>query len=210
MFFDSMQTIIYTPESVIENEIEIIVQLLDAGADYLYIRKPELDDFSLVDYVEKIPEKYWKQCISNSLIITKEFNLGGYHFTRDIIRKNELYNEKIISWLHETNKISSVSAHSLEEIKLYAGKFRHVIVSPLFKSISKEDHSYAWDYDDLRLTVKDARLKSRIFAVGGIDLSRMDTVKKLNFDGVGLLGVLWGKPEGAVDVMLNLFQYLKS
>jgi hypothetical protein len=52
-----MQTIIYTPANNLENEIEIISQLLDNGADYLYIYKPELDDFSLVDFVETIPER---------------------------------------------------------------------------------------------------------------------------------------------------------
>ncbi|MBP8192250.1 MAG: thiamine phosphate synthase [Chitinophagales bacterium] len=192
-----MQTIIYTPANNVENEIEIISQLLDAGADYLYIRKPELDDYSLVDYVEKIPEQYWKKCIATSMIITKEFNLGGYHFTRDIVQKNELYNDKVLNWLHANDKMSSVSAHSMEEIKKYAGKFKHVIVSPLFKSISKENHSYDWNYNDLRLTINDVRLKSQIFAVGGIDLSKIETVKNLNFDGVGLLGALWKDPGNA-------------
>ena len=118
-----MQTIIYTPANNIENEIEIISQLLDNGADYLYLYKPELDDYSLVDFVESIPEKYWKKCVSTSLIITKEFDLGGYHFIREVIQKNELYNEKILSWLKETNKISSVTAHSIDEIKKYSGMF---------------------------------------------------------------------------------------
>jgi thiamine-phosphate pyrophosphorylase len=203
-----MQTIIYTPANNVENEIEIISQLLDAGADYLYIRKPELDDYSLVDYVEKIPEQYWKKCIATSMIIVKEFNLGGYHFTRDIVQKNELYNDKVLNWLHTNDKISSVSAHSTEEIEKYAGKFRHVIVSPLFKSISKDNHQYDWDCNDLRLTINDVRLKSQIsseaselksqiFAVGGIDLSKIETVKNLNFDGVGLLGALWKDPGNA-------------
>ncbi|MBK9794318.1 MAG: thiamine phosphate synthase [Sphingobacteriales bacterium] len=192
-----MQIIVYTPEQEVENEIGIITQLLDAGADYLYIRKPELDDYSLVDYVEKIPEQYWKKCIATSMIITKEFNLGGYHFTRDIVQKNELYNDKVLNWLHTNNKISSVSAHSMEEIKKYAGKFKHVIVSPLFKSISKENHSYDWNFEELKLTTHDSQLMTKLFAVGGINLSKMETVKNLNFDGVGLLGVLWKDPGNA-------------
>jgi len=211
-----MKTIIYTPPNNLENEIEIISQLLDNGADYLYIYKPELDDFSLVDFVETIPEKYWKQCISTSLIITKEFDLGGYHFTRDIVQKNELYNEKILKWLSETNKISSVTAHSIDELKKYADRFKHVIVSPIFPSISKENHSYDWNYEELRIMISDLRiksqisnLKSQIFAVGGVDETKISTVKNLNFDGIGLLGALWKEPENARSVMLNLFQHLR-
>lgn len=192
-----MKTIIYTPANNIENEVEIISQLLDSGADYLYIYKPELDDFSLVDYVESIPSAYWKQCISTSLIITKEFDLGGYHFTRDIVQKNELYNEKILSWLKESNKISSVTAHSIEEIKNYNGIFNHVIVSPLFPSISKENHSYEWNFEDIRLAINNAQLDSKFFAVGGIDETKISIVKNLNFDGIGLLGAIWSEPNEA-------------
>ena len=205
-----MQTIIYTSPTAIENEIEIISQLLDAGADYLYIRKPELDDFSLVDYVESIPEKYWKQCISTSLIIAKEFDFGGYHFTRDIVQKNELYNEKIISWLNESGKISSVSAHSIEEMKKYAGIFKHVIVSPVFKSISKENHSYDWNFGELNIVLTDCHASlamTKFFAVGGVDETKISIVKNLIFDGVGLLGALWNEPENAID---NFQQIMKT
>jgi len=206
-----MKTIVYTPANNLENEVEIITQLLDNGADYLYIYKPELDDFSLVDFVESIPEKYWKQCISTSLIITKEFNLGGYHFTRDIVQKNELYNEKILAWLKETNKISSVTAHNIDELKKYTVNFNHVIVSPLFPSISKENYSYDWNMEELQ-SIVNGRLSTvdcKLFAVGGVDETKISIVKNLNFDGIGLLGALWNNPENALSVMLNLFQHLR-
>ena len=200
-----MKTIIYTPANNIENEIEIISQLLDNGADYLYIYKPELDDYSVVDFVETIPEKYWKQCISTSLIITKEFDLGGYHFTRDIVQKNELYNAKVLDWLKEKNKISSVTAHSIKELEKYAGTFNHVVVSPIFPSISKENYSYDWNLEELRimnyeLKIKSqiSNLKSQIFAVGGVDIDKINVVKNLNFDGIGLLGAIWNEPQNAV------------
>lgn len=208
-----MKTILYTPEQVVENEIDKISQLLEAGADYLYIRKPELDDFSLVDYVETIPERYWKQCISTSLIITKEFNLGGYHFTRDIIQRNVSYNDKVLDWLHENDKISSVSAHSTEELKDYAGKFRHVIVSPLFISISKENHRHDWDYERLQLFLKDCHgslTLTAYFAVGGIDLSNTGMVKNLNFDGIGLLGALWKEPDNALSNFNKILHFIQN
>jgi thiamine-phosphate pyrophosphorylase len=206
-----MHTIIYTPANNLENEVEIITQLLDNGADYLYIYKPELDDYSLVDFVETIPEKYWKQCISTSLIITKEFNLGGYHFTRDIVQKNELYNEKILAWLKETNKISSVTAHNIDELKKYTVNFNHVVVSPLFPSISKENYSYDWNYEELQSTVSGRLLTvdCKLFAVGGVDETKIPIVKNLNFDGIGLLGALWNNPENAVNNFQQIIKLIK-
>jgi len=207
-----MKTIVYTPANNLENEVEIITQLLDNGADYLYIYKPELDDFSLVDFVESIPEKYWKQCISTSLIITKEFDLGGYHFIRDIVQKNELYNEKILAWLKETNKISSVTAHNVDELKKYAVNFNHVVVSPLFPSISKENYSYDWNMEELQSTVSSRLLTvdCKLFAVGGVDETKIPIVKKLNFDGIGLLGALWNNPENAVNNFNLIIEKINS
>ncbi len=208
-----MKTILYTSPVETVNEIETISAIFDAGLNYLYIRKPKLDDFSLVDFVEKIPEKYWKQCVSNSLIITKEFDLGGYHFTRDIMQKNELYNDKVLDRLHSNDKISSVSAHSLDEIKKYSEKFKHVIVSPIFPSLSKESHSYDWDFDEIRMLLTDCHASlamTEYFAVGGIDINNTDKVKKLNFNGVGLLGAVWNKPEESVNNFRQIFKTLNT
>lgn len=208
-----MQIILYTAPVDIENEIEIIQNTLDAGVDYLYIRKPELDDFSLVDFVEKIPEKYWNKCISSSLIITKEFNLGGYHFTRDIIEKNEKYNDKVLEWLHTNNKISSVSAHNENEILIYSNKFNHVIVSPIFKSISKQNYSYEWNFDELKqniATIKMRKNNIQLFAVGGIDINNITLVKQLGFNGVGLLGAIWNASFKAQNELISIIETIKK
>lgn len=207
-----MQIAIYTAPNEIENEIDIISELFENGIDYLYIQKPTLDDFSLVDFIEKIPEKYWQKCISTSLIITKEFDLAGYHFTRDILQKNTNYNHKILEWLHENNKISSASAHSIEELDRYAGQFKQVIISPIFPSISKENHFYNWDYEMLEKQILKHKLQNtttRFFAVGGVDATKINEINNLNFDGVGLLGVIWNSPQSAIEKFYTILQNLK-
>lgn len=207
-----MKSILYTSPTYIKNEIEIITDLVDMGIDYLYIRKPELDDFSLVDFMELIPEKIWRKCISTSLILTKEFNLGGYHFTRDIMQKNKAYCDKILDWLHTNNKISSVSAHTPNNINTYFGNFKHIIVSPLFKSISKENHTYNWELDALKTQLTTLKnnpvndnLSSCIFAVGGIQKDKINSIKTCNFDGIGILGAIWEHPELAYKTYTDLF-----
>ena len=208
-----MEIIVYTPENEIQDEVEIISQLLDLGPHHLYIRKPHLDDFSLVDYMEKFDPKYYPKMISTSLIITKEFELEGYHFTREILQKNEKYNEKILEWLHSNNKISSVSAHSTDEIKKHAGKYKHIIVSSVFKSISKENHEYNWDYEELKNEISILRTNSTfniqhstLFAVGGVDTDKISTIKEMHFEGFGLLGALWNEPENAINKFKAMIQ----
>jgi thiamine-phosphate pyrophosphorylase len=215
-----MQIIVYTPEKLVENEIDMITALMDAGADQLYIRKPELDDFSLVDYMESVPERYWKKCISTSLILTKEFDLGGYHFTREIIRNNAAYNIKVQDWLRDNRKISSVSAHSHDEIKIFAGGFDQVLVAPIFESLSKEDHRYNWNYEAIKQTLENLhglhpdelseQTTTRFFAVGGVDVTKIPEIKAMHFDGFALLGALWKEPEKAVTNFKEILHYVQD
>lgn len=199
-----MKYIIYTPAENIPEEMEYIAQLLDYGADFLYIRKPELDDYALVDYMETIPEKYYPKIITTSLIITKEFDLAGYHFTRDVLQKNKLYQEKVVAWLSEKNKISSVSAHNLQEITTYAQTFNHVLVSPVLPSISKHNHAMDWDMERLKKTVEENNIRASLFAVGGVCPEKMDILQSLGFHNFGLLGTLWKNPQNALHTFKQI------
>lgn len=184
-----MIVMLYTPEDYVENEVENIQYMLDNGADYLFIRKPHMDDFSLVDYMEKFESKYYARMISTSLILCKEFDMAGYHFTRDIWLKNINYNTKILDWLRLNNKISSKSAHNMDEIKTLNKIFKLLIISPIYKSITKDNYFYPWNYRELGIEV--ANSSAQCYAVGGIDASNIDTLSTMNFTGVGLLGGIW-------------------
>ncbi|HPA35463.1 MAG TPA: thiamine phosphate synthase [Chitinophagales bacterium] len=196
-----MKICVYTPEQELENEISLLSAMMEEGADYLYIRKPEMDDFSLVDYMEKFDPKYYSKIITSSLIITKEFDLAGYHFTRDIIQRNTLYNDKVLDWLHQHHKISSVTAHDTRDILQYGGRFKHILVAPLFRSISKINHEKNWDMQSLADLIGNSASFSSFIAQGGIDTSRISNVQSMGFNGIALLGALWQSPEDALKKM---------
>ena len=185
----TMLLMIYTPEGDVANEVEHITYMLDHGADYLFIRKPNMDDFALVDYLEKFDGKYYNKMISTSLILCKEFDMAGYHFTRDIWQKNINYNAKIIEWLHGNHKISSKSAHSIHEINTLNKIFKLLIISPIYKSLTKKNYFYPWNYQTLGKAIENA--ESQCIAVGGITASNIGETPKLHFAGAGLLGSIW-------------------
>ena len=116
-----MKTILFTSVDEVENEIQLVTELLELGLDYLYILGDGINEV-------KIPEQYWKQCISNSLIITKEFDLAGYYFTPDILQKNELYNQKIFDWLKQNNKISATTISQPNKLS-NSNSFEHIFIS---------------------------------------------------------------------------------
>lgn len=193
-----MKAIVYTPKHNTANEVEDIIYFLDHGADYLYLYKPDLDDFSLVDYVEQFPEKYFSKMISTSLILCKEFDMAGYHFTVESWENNSNYNNKILDWISSKNKISSKTAHTIEEVVEFGRIFNHLIVSPIFYSISKQNYSYPWDFEKLQNELKN--LHSISYAVGGIDKSKINIIKDLGFDGYGLLGSIWNVEGSRKDI----------
>ncbi|MCB9034921.1 MAG: thiamine phosphate synthase [Chitinophagales bacterium] len=199
-----MDFIIYTASDNFDGEIDVLTQLLEYPNTYLYIRKPELDDFSLVDFVEQIPEKYWQQCVTTSLIITKEFDLAGYHFTRDILSKNTNYNQKVIDWLHQNHKISSASAHDIATLQQYKSQFKHLILSPFFPSISKVNHQNNWNMTQIKDELLTERT-SKIFAVGGIQADNINQIKSYNINGIGLLGTLWQDNNKAIEHFQKIF-----
>ncbi len=189
MHICTMMLMIYTPENEVENEVKTIQNMLDNGADYLFVRKPVLDDFGVVDYLEQFDSRYYKQMITTSLILCKEFDMAGYHFTRDIWQKNLNYNYKILEWLHTHHKLSSKSAHSIAEIKTLNRIFKLLIISPLYKSITKNNYFYPWNYHKLGIAVKNAA--ATCIGVGGIHAENINNLSSMNFAGAGLLGGIW-------------------
>lgn len=183
-----MKTVLFTAPIETENEIALLIELLDLGLDYLYIYKPELDDFSLVDFVEKIPEKYWKQCISNSLIITKEFDLAGYYFTPDILQKNELYNQKIFDWLNQNNKISATTINNIEDLANF-NQFQHLFIP--YTNIIKQN-------------------PSNCIALNCTNLSDIQTIKDNEFYGIEISEFIWNNENSEqaktqmVDILIEL------
>jgi thiamine-phosphate pyrophosphorylase len=101
--------------------------------------------------------------------------------------------------LHDNNKITSVSAHTLEEIKTHCMNNNHVIVSPVFPSISKENHVVKWDKVALQDELIKYQNQTTIYAVGGIDVTTIIEAKKMGFLHFGLLGALWKNPVTAVE-----------
>jgi len=188
-----MKITLHTSPVETENELCLISELFEAGLDYLYIQKPDLDDFSLVDFTEQIPEKYWEKCIASSLIITKEFDLAGYHFTQDIISKNNLYNQKILDWLHQNNKISSVTANSVKDLQEYIKSFKQILLLP---SISVQKNlNYSGSFI---LSAKDNKINFK-------------TVLKQNYNGIDISDILWqhDNSQDAISQFIELRTNLK-
>ena len=83
--------------------------------------------------------------------------------------------------------------HSLKELENHKEKYEYAFLSPIFDSISKKDYKSNFDLHELKNSPLLARrgVGGEVFALGGIDESRIEICRELGFAGVAVLGAIW-------------------
>lgn len=201
-----MKSIVYTPEINIPNEIETISRLFDEGVDFLYLRKINISSAYWYAYIEQFPFGHESQMITADFQLLHDLKLGGFHFQQEIVKSlSEEDLKENLHLLHHSSKISSVTAHDFEELKKYDGVFKHVLISPLYNSISKKDYKSAWDLEELkRYIIQREQNDTLLFAQGGIDIDKIEDVRTIGLDGITLLGYLWNDAQEAISKFKHL------
>jgi thiamine-phosphate pyrophosphorylase len=187
-----MKCILYTPPSPIDREIELITQMMDAGADYLYLRRDTADDAYWMAYVEQIPMGHAEKIICQQFRVLHEMELGGFHFNGDMLRGMTPADlGENLSMLRLSGRKSSATVRSLADLQALDGKFDILLVAPLFPSISKPGHEQAWDFEALKAYLQERKSATEVFALGGINAEKVDMAHLLGFDGIAILGAVW-------------------
>ena len=120
-----MKIIAITPELSHPDEINFIIKMLDAGFDYVHIRKPGFSMQQMREYIKSIPPKYYDRLkIHNHFELAHEFNLAGIHLNMhcNVIPPNC------------ENLSRSRSCHSENELT-DLNQYEYVFLSPILDSI---------------------------------------------------------------------------
>ena len=89
----------------------------------------------------------------------------------------------------ERKKITiSTSMHSIQEVIENKCKYDYVFLSPLFDSISKEGYNSGLEIKEVEKVLEKHELHFKVMALGGIDETNIEKVKKAGFSGAVLLG----------------------
>ncbi len=174
-----------TPETPFsDNEIEFIACILDAGFDYVHVRKPSYSVGELSNYIESMPRKFHSRLkIHDHFELAESLGVGGIHLNR---RNNCIpagFGGKL-----------SKSCHSLEELS-GIDKFEYVFLSPIFDSISKTGYRSAFPESEL-ITAKDRGLiGGNVVALGGVDALHIPFLKFCSFGGAAFLGYLFNSAD---------------
>jgi thiamine-phosphate pyrophosphorylase len=182
---------VISPENSYPNEHDWMVQLFEAGLSRYHVRKPGMTESEVEKYLMKVPQVWRSKLVlhqGHSLVDL--LYLGGWHVKDDaaqLAKAGHLLDSR------EPGKTLSRSIHSLADLNENLLNWDYVFLSPVFQSISKRNYGSKWEATELTSAVRNFKeaYPTRVFALGGVDDSRVQACGQMGFDGVALLGAIW-------------------
>lgn len=174
--------IVMTNPSAIANEISIINSLFEEGLSLLHIRKPDFSELEMALFIHQIKLKFRDNLVlHNHHELAADFGINRIHFS-------EKQREEVLEIATE-HKIISTSVHSAEAFNALNPNFEYAFLSPVFKSISKENYESETDLFEALKSRKN--FETKVVALGGIEPENIQKTFENGFDDIALLGAVW-------------------
>lgn len=205
-----MQVALLTSNNRSKTELETINLLLDHGLDILHVKKRKFSRKKTKAFLKGIPKQYRKRVILHKhhwLAVT--LKLKGIHLGRRDRRRPVRTALKIFFFrLFHPGLQVTTSFHSLQSCLSDNRKYHHVLLSPIFDSISKKNYSPA--FSEKQLVSVNEKSKHRIFALGGVDIDTIIPAKETGFQGVVLYGSIWKSKNNKIKEFRDMLKKAKS
>jgi len=196
-----MELLIISNPTDIKDENLIVNELFKCGLAVFHLRKPNGSKGSYEKFLKEINPGYLSRiALHQHHDLAFDYNINRIHYTEQHRMLLEANSNKLHENMMLENKILSTSIHDLSNLNKLSD-YDYVFYGPVFNSISKRGYLGVLA-DDFKLVKTD--LKSKIFALGGIDNSNIHLANRMNFDGVALLGSIWEEPLKAVETFKNM------
>ena len=179
--------ILISGASIRDGEPSILSDLFEVGLQRLHLRKPDSTPNELAALLSKIPDVYHERIVLHRHPeLLKDFSLAGYH---------HYASEKLV----DCKGTKSRSLHKLDELKDLKEPLDYCFFGPVYESISKKGYVPKVSLPELGGVLYNLKkTKSKpplIYALGGVRRRKIPELFNLGFDGVTLLGSIWGKKD---------------
>ena len=186
-----MDLIVVSPENEYPKEHDWVCRLFDAGLWRYHLRKPGWDDADVEAYLEKIPHNWRSQVVVHQCHeAIEKFKLGGRHFKdREQQQKLALQAQ---NGAHSSRTLSR-SIHKLEDLDVDLTLWDYVLLSPVYRSITKANYGPRWKRSQLENAIRHCKEShsTKLYALGGVEPANVVDCFLMGFDGVALLGAVW-------------------
>ncbi|MFC5283863.1 thiamine phosphate synthase [Pedobacter alpinus] len=198
-----MKLIVISNPTSIHSEAQIVNNLFNEGLRYFHLRKPNESEESVEKLLTQIhPSFYPNIALHQHHQLASKFGIKRLHFPEHQ-RMQTVKDELKI----KTSKgfTISTSIHQIEDLE-QVSFFNHVFYGPVFNSISKKGYESKVPADFELIKPQNA---PNVIALGGITHQNLHQIKRMNFDGVALLGFIWQKPENVINQFKTIQSTLK-
>lgn len=200
--------IVITNPFFVEDEIQILHSLLEEGLSLLHVRKPNFSKLEMARFLHQIDLDFRDRIVlHNHHELTEDFGINRFHFSEKE-RKND---SEIPTKFSKPCSSKSTSTHCIKDFNSLENDFDYAFLSPVFKSISKENYN---PKIDLFEAIKSrTNYKTKVIALGGIDTENIQKTLKNGFDNVALLGAVWNNKNPLKEFKLCqkiVLSYLQS
>lgn len=174
----------------VENEIKIIHSLFEEGLPLLHLRKPDFSELEMSQFIHQIKMEFRSKIVlHNHHVLAEDFGISRIHFSEKERKHNRDFPVRFPKSCTPKYESISSSTHSFEDFNSIENDFDYAFLSPVFKSISKENYHPKTDlFEELK---KRTNHKTKMIALGGIDAENIQKVLENGFDDVAFLGAIW-------------------
>lgn len=170
----------------VADEIKIIHSLFEEGLSLLHIRKPDFSELEMAQFIHQIKLEFKGRIVlHNHHQLGKDLGIDRFHFSE----KERKQNSGFPARFSEPCRSRSTSTHSIEDFNSLENNFHYAFLSPVFKSISKEN--YHPKIDLFEALKSKTNQHTKVIALGGIDAENIQKTLESGFDDVALLGSIW-------------------
>ncbi|MCQ2227762.1 MAG: thiamine phosphate synthase [Bacteroidales bacterium] len=174
-----MKLIVITLPTFVSNEASLIRTVLEHGATYVHIRKPNAKSSDVCRLIEQVGNDFRSRlCVHNHHDVAVKMQTGGLHLNSIAPTPPDNWGGRL-----------SQSCHSLKEAQQCTCDYH--FLSPIFNSVSKKGYASAFSQADIEKAALEGIITPQTIALGGITPDKVQWLNNQHFGGVAILGYAW-------------------
>ena len=164
-------------------EDKILVNLFEEGLDNLHLYKPGASPMFSERLLTLLGENYYsKITVHGHFYLKEEYRLKGIHIDDAFTEPPTGYKGNVTRTCHAISELKEAKKHS-----------NYVFLHSIFDSQSNPDEKQSFTYDELKAASKSGLIDKKVYALGGINLDNIRSIKDLGFGGIVICGDLWNR-----------------
>ena len=199
-----MKLVIMTKPTFFVEEDKILTTLFEEGMENLHIHKPESSPMYSERLLSLLSENYYRKItVHDHYYLKTEYNLGSIHIDDPASSVPEGYKGKY-----------SRTCTELSQLKDFKKKSEYVFLKGVFDSLSESGIKSHFTNEELEKAAQNGLIDRHVYAMGGMNLENIRTIKELGFGGIVICGDLWNRFDihNEIDYkrLINHFEKLRK